>query len=84
MDWKPINSAPKDGTRFLAWITLVYDEYDENDVILRKGAVEKYVGVAQYIFGSIVEVPYRGTFVQNMRFTHWAPLPAGPEPRDGR
>lgn len=78
-DWRPIASAPRNGTRFLAWCKLTADEIDEDDRVIKKNQVERYAVVAYFVFGSFVEFPWRGAFVQNLEFTHWMPLPAGPE-----
>lgn len=77
--WRPIETAPRDGKRFLAWCTLTADELDEDDTVLKKDVVEHYAVVAYFVFGSFVEFPWRGGFVQNLRFTHWMPLPDGPQ-----
>jgi hypothetical protein len=78
-EWQPIETAPRDGTHFLAWCELTADEYDEDELIAR-GVVEQYAVVASFLFGGFVEFPYRGTFVQNLKFTHWMPLPNPPKP----
>lgn len=73
-EWRTIDSAPKDGEKFLAWAELVADEEDEDGSALRRGVVEHYPVVAYFIFGDFVEFPYRGSLVQNQRFTHWMPI----------
>lgn len=77
--WRPIKTAPKDGSRFLAWVTLITDEENESGVIIKRGTIEKYAVVAYYALGGFVEFPWRGSFVQGMRFTHWMPLPEPPK-----
>lgn len=77
--WQSIDSAPKDGTHFLARYRVVSDELDEDGRVIRRNVVERFTVVAYYVFGGIVEFPWRGSFVQNMTFTHWMPLPPPPK-----
>lgn len=77
-EWKPIATAPKDGTNFLATCILVADEYDDDNRIIRKAVRERYVRVAQVAFGTVITIPYSGGIVTNETFTHWAPIPALP------
>ena len=77
-DWQPIETAPKDGTHFLAWCIDFVDEYDE-DRLIKKGVREEYAVIAYKLWASIVQFPFTGGIVRNRRFTHWMPLPAGPE-----
>lgn len=76
-DWRTIASAPRDGSHFLAWCELTAEEFDEDDCKI-KDVTERYAVVAYFIFGSFVESPWRGSFPQNLKFTHWQPLPEGP------
>lgn len=77
--WKDIKTAPTNGSRFLAWAELgPMDEEDEDGNVVKRGIVEHYAVVAYFCFGGFVEFPWRGSFVQNLKFTHWMPLPAGP------
>jgi hypothetical protein len=78
-EWQPIETAPKDGSHFLAWVKMTADELDENDCIIAKDVIEYYAVVAYYVFGGFVEFPWRGTFVQNAKITHWMPLPDSPK-----
>jgi hypothetical protein len=78
--WKPIGTAPKDGTPFLAVIVDLVDEYDEDERLVAQGKREVHVGVAQQIdfMGGPVEIPWSGSIVQGRKFTHWMPLPEPP------
>lgn len=82
--WQPIETAPKDGTHFLAVIVDVVDEYDEHDRLIAKAKREVHIGVAQQMefLGGPIEIPYSGSIVRGRRFTHWMPLPALPATRD--
>ena len=79
--WQPIETAPKNGTPFLAVIVDFVDEYDENDNLIMNGKREVHVGVAQQIrgLGGPVEIPWRGSIIQGRKFTHWMPLPEAPK-----
>src|SRR5579862_5841010 len=76
--WRPIDSAPRDGSHFLAWATVVADEFDEDDRLIRKGKITRYAVVAYWAFGGFVEMPWRGSRPMNLTFSHWMPLPDGP------
>lgn len=80
-DWQKIETAPKDGTPFLAVIVDYVDEYDENDNLVAERKREAHIGVAQQVagLGGPVEIPWRGSIVQGRKFTHWMPLPNLPE-----
>lgn len=76
--WRPIETHPKDGSHFLARYKLVADEEDEDGRVIKRGVVEYFTVVAYFVFGGIVEFPWRGGFVQNLTWTQWMPLPAPP------
>ena len=86
MNWQPIDTAPKDGTRFVAWSVTTMDEYDDEvseTVPIRKGVRDAAPCIAYYFAisglpgGQFVESPNR--IVTNREFTHWLPLPAPPK-----
>jgi hypothetical protein len=70
VDWQPIETAPKDGTRILLWDTdeAVVAKWDDISMGGAKGwqiAVVKLIGDVNY---------YEATFNP----THWMPLPEPP------
>lgn len=84
--WQPIETAPKDGTRFVAWQVTIMDEYDDEvseTVPIKRGVRDESPCIAYWFSiqglpgGEYVEFPYRG-HVRNRTFTHWHPLPAPP------
>lgn len=79
-DWRSIETAPKDGSHFLAWCVDTVDELDEDDCVIVRGKKEAYAVVAYYVFGAFVQMPWNGGIVQNRQWTHWMPLPKGPTP----
>lgn len=88
-DWQPIETAPRDGTHFLAYYTDLVDEYDENDRLVARGVVTPNCGIAYQVewLGGIVDYPFAGRIYQTRRYTHWMPLPpapAQPTPREGK
>lgn len=79
--WRTIDSAPEDGTHFLAWCVCVADELDEDDRIIAKDVIEEYAVVA---YGwrpgaGFVTFPWRGSVPVNVKYTHWQPLPEPPK-----
>lgn len=75
LDWKPIETAPQDGTNFLIACILIADEYDDQGRIVRRGVRERYVRVGQVAFGTVNVIPFNGGRCTNETFTHWAPIP---------
>lgn len=78
-EWRDIKTAPKDGTKFLAWTVITkVEEFDENDNLVARDLIIQQPVIAQNFLGfGIVEVPFRD-IVQNRKFTHWMPLPKPP------
>jgi hypothetical protein len=66
-EWQPIETAPKDGTRFLTWCTtygvrvgMAYNRHDHDDWLSNLDA-------------------YGRSSKGGMRASHWQPLPPPPE-----
>jgi len=72
--WLPIESAPKDGSEFLAW-------WDDG-----KGSKHRGVRTTHYLDNSKTRTPWAGWIGPSMAVvhiglkpTHWMPLPAAPK-----
>lgn len=72
MDWKPIETAPKDGTEFLAFGSYRY-EGDDADTI--------YHYVVSYANNETHPWEIDGTQFGPKFFSHWMPLPPPPSGR---
>jgi hypothetical protein len=75
-EWRPIEDAPKDGSRVVIWARWDWDGQDEDDC-----DDSFYAQVARYskfynCFISLSGNPYRDHAVNA---THWAPIPPPPE-----
>ncbi len=77
-EWQPIETAPKDGTHFLAWARQVADEMDENDNVLRKNVVEHYQVIMYWALFGFITFPWTGGIPVNVTYSHWMPLPSPP------
>lgn len=73
--WMPIESAPKDGTRFLARF--------RGETIIAKRAAHfgEWVGINITWYDGGVSVTSLRDEMGNGGPTHWMPLPEPPEPR---
>lgn len=72
MQWKPIETAPNDGTEILAWaddVVIVSYRYDENDRKKQRGKLWLDNSYDDFSCG-LASVPYDPT--------HWMPLPEPP------
>lgn len=85
--WQPIETAPKDGSRFVAWSVTIMNEYDDEvsqTVPIKRGVRDECPCIAYWFSinglsgGQFVEYPFKA-YVVNREFTHWMPLPAPPE-----
>ncbi len=77
--WQPIETAPRDGTMFLCWVSAVRYGEDENG--------QQYsADVSEVDFGHWRRCEVSGGYYENMMgqigdledITHWMPLPARP------
>ena len=64
-DWQPIETAPKDGTRFLGYLPKRDNENDEPEI------------QTLYHTGKLISSFTNGYFIQYTP-THWMPLPKPP------
>ena len=78
--WKPMETAPRDGSHFLVHYVDLVDEYDEDDRLIARSVLKPGIGVAHQsdVFG-LMDIPWQGRIVQGRRYTHWHPLPAPPK-----
>lgn len=74
--WKPIATAPKNGTLFAAW--RIVPTYDED---LGETGLMGEPCIAQWVFGEVASLPLH-YMPQGQRITHWMPLPPAPSPED--
>lgn len=71
MEWMPIETAPRDGTEFQAWVEpLIADGYW---IPVCKFESPSHKNPKAYLFESREYISMRGA-------THWMPLPAPPNP----
>lgn len=66
-DWHPISTAPKDGTRFLAY-------FPADPSCQQPPAI-----VDAFIENGNLRIPYDGSYGHPYDPTHWMPLPDPPE-----
>ena len=78
--WRRMDTAPKDGTRILAWSVAHVDEYDENDNLIAKGKREECACIIQWFIGGWIENPLKPSFPRNVDYVNWQPLPERPAP----
>lgn len=70
--WLPIETAPKDGTMFVAWRSVpTWDEDEQRNVAVWEPCI------AQTVFGEVCSIPLH-YMPRGQRITHWMPLPAPP------
>ena len=75
MDWQPIETAPKDGTAFMAWAkgyewpeVVKWFDYDADTAV--EVGEPGYLHYAEELLQNVTDSP------ENL--THWMPLPAPP------
>lgn len=72
-EWLPIDSAPKDGTRFLVYGIPVGEINDDL-------APSPVIGIGEVLYGRNVSCPHSDAYSVSWRATHWAALPTPPSP----
>ena len=79
-DWRPIETAPKDGTWFL--ICRADDGFDSYEVgRFDPMILPEFVEAGEGLYRKIERKGYEWTGFNNMhRATHWMPLPEPPSP----
>jgi len=85
-DWKPIETAPKDGTAILAVDALTQDTpavvyYDDGLYPYDDGLYPKWLSDENGLYPKSIYVWYiidSTSAYHKDRFTHWLPLPAQP------
>lgn len=67
MEWRPIETAPTDGSRFLVWVT----------GLMLAGV--RFGSAYRGVNGQVVAKPEGGNGDWSKDITHWMPLPDGPQ-----
>lgn len=77
LEWRPIETAPKDGTVILVWTTTRIDPHDV-EFIARRGM--EHADLAQISHWDDEDPSDQFWSLDTMgKPTHWMPLPRGPE-----
>lgn len=89
-DWQPIESAPKDGKKFVALKVTIVDEYDDEfsrdtpvreNVEMFEPVIMQWVQFAKFMDGQFMEIPHK-MYRNPIRYIGWSPLP--PHTAEGR
>ena len=75
MEWQPIETAPKDGTWFDAWITARYEKYRVADAFWCKHN-------SCFMHGELDRYGPYPTDWEHGKATHWMPIPAPPAEKE--
>lgn len=77
MEWQPIETAPKDGSKILVWADgyewpeiVCFEKYDDETAI--EAGEPGYWRYAEELIANVADV-------EPDMLTHWMPLPAAPE-----
>lgn len=79
-EWQPIETAPKDGSMFLCWISAVrYGETDEGQPYQQDASQIDFCWWRDGVDGNGYLDPACGQIGDSQSVTHWMPLPAAPK-----
>lgn len=79
-EWKPIETAPKDGTQIL--IARAGDDVGVNEIEITEWfSIEQnhYERIKDDIYRKVTDKPIEGWNGNGHRATHWMPLPSPPK-----
>lgn len=77
--WQPIESAPKDGSMFLCWISAVRFGTRDDGSLAEEDCSEADFGYWMKVRDGGVFHNLQGEMGDQSTITHWQPLPAPPE-----
>lgn len=77
--WQPIESAPKDGSMFLCWVSAVRFGTRDDGSLAEEDCSEADFGYWMTVRDGGVFHNVQGEIGDQSSITHWQPLPAPPE-----
>ncbi|HHA2482861.1 TPA: DUF551 domain-containing protein [Stenotrophomonas maltophilia] len=77
--WQPIESAPKDGSMFLCWVSAVRFGTRDDGSLAEEDCSEADFGYWMKVRDGGVFHNLQGEMGDQSTITHWQPLPAPPE-----
>lgn len=77
--WQPIESAPKDGSMFLCWVSAVRFGTRDDGSLAEEDCSEADFGYWMTVRDGGVFHNVQGEIGDQSAITHWQPLPAPPE-----